>query len=165
MRIPRNTLSAVAQFYRDELKELYTESELNNIIDWVFQHQLGITRTQIHSPGDFRVNESDLTPLERMCDELKAHRPLQYVLGEAEFFGLRFMVNESVLIPRPETEEMVEHIIAAYKKEAIPRIPTLLDIGTGSGCIAIALKKKYPIRKCLRDRCQRGCIGNSQKEC
>ena len=76
-----------------------------------------------------------------MCKELKAHRPIQYVLGEAEFYRLKFKVNESVLIPRPETEELVDLIIKKFKTQSTLNI---LDIGTGSGCIPIAIKKNIP---------------------
>ena len=144
MRIPRNTLSAVTRFYRQELADIYTSSELENIIAWVLRHQLGLTRAQLLSADDLLINESDLGPLERMCNELRAHRPLQYVLGDAEFFGLHFQVNEHVLIPRPETEEMVERIVNAAKKDELSGAPRILDIGTGSGCIAVTLKKKLP---------------------
>jgi len=141
MQIVSNTISAVISFYKKELSSVYTESELQNIISWVLQKQLGITATDIASNPDRRINESDMIPLERMCFELKANKPIQYVLGEAEFYGLKFKVNESVLIPRPETEELVEKVIARIQPASHPII---LDIGTGSGCIPIALKKNIP---------------------
>jgi len=146
MQISSNTISAVINFYKKELSSIYTESELNNITRWVLQKQLGSKDIRPAS----RINESDMTPIERMCLELKANRPIQYVLGEAEFYGLKFKVDERVLIPRPETEELVEKIIHSITSTSplVSRpsslVPCILDIGTGSGCIPITLKKNIP---------------------
>jgi len=74
---------------------------------------------------------------------LKEYKPIQYILGETEFFGLNFSVNQSVLIPRPETEELVELILKNHSGENLK----ILDIGTGSGCIAISLAKNMPSAK------------------
>jgi release factor glutamine methyltransferase len=73
--------------------------------------------------------------------ELKKEKPLQYIVGETEFYGLPFLVNENTLIPRPETEELVELIIKSYNLQPTTYNPKILDIGTGSGCIAISLAK------------------------
>jgi release factor glutamine methyltransferase len=142
MRIASNTVSAVISYYKEELSGIYTESELRNITYWALQKQLGLGLTEIVSEPGRRINESDLVPLARKCAELKRNRPVQYVLGEAEFYGLTFRVNEAVLIPRPETEELVERILKEVHSAAAPL--RILDIGTGSGCIAITLKRHLP---------------------
>jgi release factor glutamine methyltransferase len=142
MQISANTISAVSAFYKKELAHIYTESELQNIIRWILEKQLNFTG-DIYS--DVRINESDLIPLSNMCAELKANKPIQYVLGEAEFFRLKFKVNESVLIPRPETEELVERIVNQIK--AHNSHVSILDIGTGSGCIPVSIKKNIPSAK------------------
>ncbi|MHB8261790.1 MAG: peptide chain release factor N(5)-glutamine methyltransferase [Bacteroidia bacterium] len=118
--------SDVIKFYKQELADIYTQSEIQNITNWILEKQL-------------KNGVADIEGLKRMCNELKAHKPIQYVLGEAEFYRLQFKVNESVLIPRPETEELVERVIQSLK----PNISNLniLDIGTGSGCIPISIKK------------------------
>ena len=139
MQIASNTVGAVVSHFKKELWGIYTESELRSITYWVLQKQLGLKITEIISDPQRRIYESDLTPLARMCAELKSNRPVQYVLGEAEFYDCRFRVSEAVLIPRPETEELVEHIIK--EAGAADRALRILDIGTGSGCIAVALKK------------------------
>src|SRR5690606_28298851 len=72
--------------------------------------------------------------------QLKEHKPIQYILGETEFYGHKFFVNENVLIPRPETEELVEWIVKENKNKNLK----IIDIGTGSGCIPISLKKEIP---------------------
>ena len=84
---------------------------------------------------------AQITELERTTQLLLQHQPLQYILGEADFYGLKFNVNSNVLIPRPETEELVYLILKTLKKTAIPQ-PKVLDIGTGSGCIPVTLAKE-----------------------
>ncbi|MBP8157129.1 MAG: peptide chain release factor N(5)-glutamine methyltransferase [Flavobacterium sp.] len=79
-----------------------------------------------------------------IVSDLKSHKPIQYILGETEFYGLPFLVNENVLIPRPETEELVALIIKEGKGKREEGKVRILDIGTGSGCIPIALKKNLP---------------------
>ncbi len=141
MQIASNTIKSVIALYKSELWGIYSDSELQNIINWIFEKQLKLNSTDIISKKEFVVNPYDIKELERMCGELKTHKPIQYVLGEAEFYRLKFKVNESVLIPRPETEELVELIINNLK---IKSPLTILDIGTGSGCIPITIKKNIP---------------------
>ncbi len=148
MRIASNTISAVVNFYKSELASIYTESEIQNITRWVLEKQLG-SKNPLSDPAA-RINESDMTPLESMCMELKKNRPVQYVLGESEFYGLKFKVNESVLIPRPETEELVEKIISDLSSSSFRSsnlVPRILDIGTGSGCIPVSIKANIPAAK------------------
>jgi release factor glutamine methyltransferase len=146
MQISANTVSAVSAFYKKELAHIYTESELQNIIRWILEKQLNYTGN-IHA--EVRVNESDLIPLSKMCAELKANKPIQYILGEAEFFRLKFKVDESVLIPRPETEELVERVINTITSQFshLNSHISIMDIGTGSGCIPVSIKKNIPSAK------------------
>jgi release factor glutamine methyltransferase len=88
-----------------------------------------------------RMSESELLKFNFAVKQLKQQRPVQYILGKADFYKLQFVVNEQVLIPRPETEELVDLIIRELKQT---NAPDILDIGTGSGCIAITLKKNLP---------------------
>lgn len=142
MQITSNTIQSVITFFKKELVHIYTESELQNITRWILEHQLKISSSQIISDPDIRINESDLVQLEQMCIDLKKNKPIQYVLGESEFYGLKFKVNENVLIPRPETEELVERIVSDCKTKNSPLL--ILDIGTGSGCIPISIKRNIP---------------------
>jgi release factor glutamine methyltransferase len=91
------------------------------------------------------INQSELISIYNTGKELKNGNPVQYILGEAHFYNLAFNVNSSTLIPRPETEELVDLIIKQLKNENSP--PTILDIGTGSGCIPVTLKKHLPEAK------------------
>ena len=154
MEIHSNLLTDVIKFYKKELASIYTESELQNITNWIFEKQLKLNSTEIISNSTIRVNQSDLIILEQMCYRLKEQQPIQYVLGEAEFYRLIFKVNKSVLIPRPETEELVELVIQDLKfkiqnskSSSHPELVeglNILDIGTGSGCIPISIKKNIP---------------------
>lgn len=104
---------------------------------------------------DLRLSESELLTLHFAVKELLKNKPVQYVIGETEFCGMRFFVNENVLIPRPETQELVEKLaVSSYqfssfrpKRSGVEKSPanvSILDIGTGSGCIAISLAKLIP---------------------
>ncbi len=143
MQINSNTIQSVFAFYKKELSDIYSESELQNITRWVLENQLKINSVESISKSDTRINESDLVKLEQMCFDLKKHMPIQYVLGESEFYGLKFKVNQHVLIPRPETEELVEKVISNHCR--LPTASCILDIGTGSGCIPISIKKNIPL--------------------
>lgn len=128
-----------------KLALLYDDREAANICDWVLEQVTGQKRIDrlINKQAD--LPEEQVIRLQQIIAELQTHRPVQYVLGEAWFAGMRFFVNESVLIPRPETEELVEWIVAECgKPDSRNRTGNILDIGSGSGCIPIALQKKLP---------------------
>jgi release factor glutamine methyltransferase len=135
MRLPNNSLSALIAFYHSELNSNYEESEIDALVDLVLEHYLNYSKTDIIVKRNENINQSDLLKLYFCCKELKNNTPIQYVLKEAWFYNLKFYVNQHVLIPRPETEELVD-VILKENKEAL----SFLDIGTGSGCIPIAIK-------------------------
>ena len=126
-----------------QLTNLYDERESDNIADWVMEYITGmkkIDRLMIHQQP---MSNNQLRLLKQLTKDLITHRPVQYVLGEAWFAGMKFYVNESVLIPRPETEELVDWVLYTIQNSKF-KIHKLIDIGTGSGCIPISLKKKLP---------------------
>lgn len=125
------------------LSALYEQREAANICDWVMEHLTGKRKIDRLLDADLALTTSQQIQLEEYTRELLAHRPVQYVLGEAWFAGMRFGVNESVLIPRPETEELVDWIVTEMQNTAC-KTQNLLDIGTGSGCIPVSIKKKFP---------------------
>jgi release factor glutamine methyltransferase len=135
MRLPNNSLSALIAFYQSELNSAYEKSEIDAIVELVLEHYLKYSKTDIIVKRNENINQSDLLKLYFCCKELKNNTPIQYVLKEAWFYNLKFYVNQHVLIPRPETEELVD-VILKENKEAL----SFLDIGTGSGCIPIAIK-------------------------
>lgn len=136
MRIASNKISDIVRFFRDELKDNFDKEELETFIAYCFEEFLNIKRSEITFRGIDTVSESELLKFNFAVKDLKKNKPIQYILGKADFYGLKFIVNEDVLIPRSETEELVDLIIKENQGEI-----TILDIGTGSGCIPIVLKK------------------------
>jgi len=138
------------QSYNDflsKLKTLYESREAANITDWVFENITGLKRLERNINKHTELSDADIQKLEKYLEELLQHKPVQYVLNEAWFYKMKFFVNGHVLIPRPETEELVEWIvedISGVKCDEQSDEFQLLDIGTGSGCIAISLKKELP---------------------
>ncbi len=128
------------------LVPLYGEREAAVIADWVMEVLSGKKKLDRMMNRSEALTTTGLDTLERFQRELLAHRPVQYVLGEAWFEGMKFFVDERVLIPRPETEELVEWVVAEVSGSGPnarrPDWPALLDVGTGSGCIAITLAKR-----------------------
>jgi release factor glutamine methyltransferase len=126
-----------------QLYEIYDAREAANIADWVIENVTGQRKIDRIVYKDLPVSEAQQLQLTNIVEELLQHKPVQYVLGEAWFADMKLMVNKSVLIPRPETEELVEWMSEDIKKSGNAEI-SLVDVGTGSGCIAIAMKKKLP---------------------
>lgn len=118
----------------------YNESVFT--VDQLLKHVLNINSIQLHQNLEKEVEAEAGDTCFNLCKRLAAGEPLQYVLGNTEFCGLIFHVNNNVLIPRPETEELVMHVLKHYK--LLNEATHVLDIGTGSGCIAITLKKNNP---------------------
>ncbi|MEM9738028.1 MAG: peptide chain release factor N(5)-glutamine methyltransferase [Bacteroidota bacterium] len=126
--------------YQQLIGSVESPSECKSITTRLIEDFLNYSSTR-HIKGDLlSINLEEAEDFQQALDKLKAHYPIQYVLGYADFAGYRFHVNPNVLIPRPETEEMVAYII----KQCNTQRPRILDIGTGSGCIAITLAKAFP---------------------
>ena len=122
-----------------QLRNLYDEGEALNIANMVLEHVTGFTRSEMIVDKNKTLDASQQEQLRKYAEDLLKHKPVQYVLGEAWFMNMRLRVTEDVLIPRPETEELVDLVIKNVAKES-----RILDVGTGSGCIAVALKKYLP---------------------
>ena len=135
------TAGILFRTYLDTLKQLYDSSEAANIAHWVFESMAGISRSDLIRNPDLPIPENQLLVLQNALTALCNHEPVQYVTGESWFYKLKFKVNKAVLIPRPETEELVS---AALKILDDNPGAIVLDIGTGSGCIPISLKKNSP---------------------
>ncbi len=141
MKIPNNTLQSTIEYFNTELDGVIEKSERDSMLPIVLEHFFGISKVDMVLNLDRKFSESDLLKIIFTVKELKKNKPLAYVIGEWEFYGLRLLVNEHTLIPRPETEELVNLIVKGSNND----IPTsILDIGTGSGCIALALKHELP---------------------
>lgn len=125
-----------------ELKGIQEDSEIESFFFILTEFLHNLKRIDIAMNPDFEVSETDLAQWNLIIADLKKEKPIQYITGEAWFYGLRFEVNENTLIPRPETEELVEWIIESQKLKVKSQKVSILDIGTGSGCIPISLKKE-----------------------
>lgn len=127
-----------------KLKTIYDEREAENIADWVYENSTGLKKWERRANGAKELPEIHFNKIEKYLGELLQNKPVQYVLNECWFYKRKFYVNENVLIPRPETEELVEWIIKDIREiNARDSKPTnIIDVGTGSGCIPISLKKE-----------------------
>lgn len=133
-------LREIKTIYHQELDGIYPQEEIDAFFYEVITHFLGLERFVLALQPDLVVSKEEEQPLFEALAQLKLEKPLQYILGIAHFMDMEFKVNEHVLIPRPETEELVRWIISDCQIGS-SRDLKVLDIGTGSGCIAIALAK------------------------
>lgn len=141
-------LMMLKELYRNflvQLQKIYSLSEATIITDWVFEKMASLKRTDILKNPEKVISPAANALIQNTMQQLLLHKPVQYVLGEAWFYGMKLKVNKHVLIPRPETEELVEQLIKDRKSKLTD--PAILDIGTGSGCIPIAIKKNLPAAK------------------
>ncbi|MEP7259361.1 MAG: peptide chain release factor N(5)-glutamine methyltransferase [Flavitalea sp.] len=123
-----------------QLYHVYDNREAANIADWVMEHITGWRKIDRILYKEVPLTPAKLRELEQYGEQLAAEKPVQYVLQEAWFYAMKLFVNESTLIPRPETEELAAWLIAVNKDSHLKT----LDVGTGSGCLAIAIKKNLP---------------------
>lgn len=131
----------IAEIYREALLPLYSPAEIKQLflMTYAFVMKKNSMHYMLNSTSE--VKETVLPQFLIILEELQTGRPIQHILGKADFYGLCFSVNEHTLIPRPETEELVEWIVREHQNN---EQMSILDIGTGSGCIALALKKQLP---------------------
>jgi release factor glutamine methyltransferase len=130
--------------FLQELSSLYEEQEIESFFYIILEKLHGLKRIDLALNPQTVMDGAHLKQWKNIVSELKKQRPVQYILGETTFYGLLFLVNENTLIPRPETEELVELIIESTNYELRNTKLKVLDIGTGSGCIAISLAKHLP---------------------
>lgn len=131
------TYSEALSTLKKNLAHLYSSDELLQILSLL----IDVPRTKLTLQRDTVLNEVQRDRIFGAISELLSSKPIQYITGKADFFGLQFHVNEDTLIPRSETEELVDWILASHSDATSIKV---LDIGTGSGCIPITLKKKRP---------------------
>lgn len=127
-----------------ELSPIYDVGEAESFFYLILEDKKQLKRIDLALNLDLTFSNEEIQFWNSILDSLKKEIPIQYLLGKTSFYGLEFEVNENVLIPRPETEELVEWIIESHKSEDRREKIKILDIGTGSGCIAISLAKNIP---------------------
>ncbi|GAB7088744.1 peptide chain release factor N(5)-glutamine methyltransferase [Marinifilum fragile] len=132
-----NNIQSTINYIKKELESIYSSRESESIAYILLEELLNYSRTQIQLNKTEAIQDEQFEKIKEYIADLKENKPIQYVLGEADFYELKFKVNQHTLIPRPETEELV-HAIINENKDANLHV---LDIGTGSGCIPICLAK------------------------
>lgn len=137
------TLNDHQQQLLSMLSELYEPREASNIADWVMENITGWKKIDRVVNKQAGLSAEQIARLEKVSKDLLKRRPVQYALGEVWFYGMKFYVNEAVLIPRPETEELVEWVINDFSDKKQQTL-SILDIGSGSGCIPVAIKRNLP---------------------
>jgi release factor glutamine methyltransferase len=138
------------ELYRNflvELQSVYDLTEATVITDWVFENVANIKKADLIKNPLQQIPGPVIKKLAAKQEELLQHKPVQYVMGNTQFYNMQFQVSDKVLIPRPETEEMTHLVINSYRFEQ--KQISILDIGTGSGCIAVSLKKNLPSAKVI----------------
>lgn len=144
-------------YFNETLKTIYPITEIDSFFFLLLEEYLGFRRVDIVLKSDFKITQETLNLLQSATKQLEQEVPLQYIIGKTEFYGLPFVVNKHVLIPRPETEELVACVVSessrvktfntSIKQTTETKQLKILDIGTGSGCIPISLKKQLPFAK------------------
>ena len=148
MHIPSNRVRDIERYIRTELDELYPEGELRMFTQMLFEAYLGWSTAQLLLHRDDTINQSDLLKFHWAVEDLKQYRPIQHIIGYTDFCDCRIAVSPDVLIPRPETEEIVLRATELLNDSgANVQEGNFLDLCTGSGCIAIALAKQFPKAK------------------
>ena len=144
---------------RKELAGIYAKGEIESLTFLIFEKLKGYSRTQFLLANEEKLSDDDQNEIGKIIARLKNHEPIQYILGITEFYGLPFYSVPGVLIPRPETEELVQWIIRENKQLE----PSILDIGTGTGCIAISLQKNIPQSSVFACDISPACIEAAQR--
>jgi release factor glutamine methyltransferase len=139
MFVKTNTVKAIVEYYQKMLSEQYSSSEIEVLTEIVFEKYLGYTKMELRMNQDSFMSESELLHFHFAVKRLKKGEPIQYILEEAPFYGSNFYVDSNVLIPRPETEELVDLMLQNISNNSV-----VLEIGTGSGCIPLSIKKHKP---------------------
>lgn len=139
-----NTVGEVFAMFKQALAVIYEPNEIEALTLLTLSEIMGSSKAQLKAFPEKQLSPEQSGNIKATFTRLQTGEPIQYIFGHTEFCGLPFKVNPSVLIPRPETEELVEWILTPYHHGLPYAAGNILDIGTGSGCIAISLKKKLP---------------------
>ena len=140
IRFKSNRVGDILGLYHEELDSLYGNGEVGVFLDMLFDAFLGWNKVRLLTSRGQTIDQSDLLRFHWALEDLKRYRPIQHIIGHTDFCGCRIAVSPDVLIPRPETEEMVNWIVESGER----KVESVLDLCTGSGCIAIALKTLCP---------------------
>lgn len=145
-----------------ELEKEYPKEEVQSFFNLLTEAFLKMSRLEVALDPEKELSEAEVSKLKDALQRLQKHEPIQYIIGETEFYGLLFKVNPAVLIPRPETEELVQWIMDDASKNE-KRDLTILDIGTGTGCIAISLARNLPDARVSAVDISEGALATAQE--
>lgn len=137
----KKTINEIAHAFQLELQGIYSDTEISAFTRLVLGQFCGLQPHEFILKGKNEVDVGKCHEINNIIDKLKSHHPIQYLLGHCSCYGLYIEVNEAVLIPRPETEELIDWIVKSSPEKFQG---DMLDIGCGSGCITLALKKAFP---------------------
>ncbi len=138
-------LKEIKNIFHRELDAIYQKEEVSSFFYLLIEHYVGLQRFILVIEPNLTVTKKEESPLFEALSKLKLNIPIQHIIGKTEFMDLEFIVNKNVLIPRPETEELVRWILSEIEDHQAEL--KILDIGTGSGCIPISLAKHLPNAK------------------
>lgn len=141
-------LKGVSKLFEQVLNHLYEQDEILHLCRMTYCSITGRPAVRYALEKNNNLTTAEYEQYINVLNQLKTGRPIQYILGKADFYGNTFLVNEYTLIPRPETEELVDWIVRDLESSRTESL-TILDIGTGSGCIAISLQKRFPRSRIL----------------
>ncbi len=158
MKIAQNNVEAVEQYLKESLSAFYSAREIELFTDILLEDFWNISKSQRLLNKDIRLSESQLLQVIYACKDLKKYRPIQYITGKVFFADLELEVDENVLIPRPETEELFSLIA---KENHSPSV--IVDFCTGSGCLALALKNRYSSAKVIATDISKGALTVAQR--
>lgn len=142
MFVKSNNFKAVRAYFSEELKEIYSQGELKIVLKYLFLKHYNVSASEYILADEKRLSESDLLSFHNALKRLRNNEPFQHVIGETEFYGLHLLSDARALIPRPETEELVDWILQEHQQ-----LECVLDVCSGSGCVALALKANRPDAK------------------
>jgi len=137
-------LKEIKNNFHEQLDALFGKDEVESFFFILTEYLHNLKRIDLALNPNFEISEEEVRKWEAIISELKTEKPIQYIIGETWFYDSKFYVNEHTLIPRPETEELVDWIVSKFPKTQNPKPITVLDIGTGTGCIPISIKKNIP---------------------
>lgn len=157
MFVNDNKISTVKSYFKEKLSDKFSRNEIKLISDSFLKSRLNLTQQDLILANDIKVSESDLLYFRDKIKRIEAGEPFQYVIGFTEFFGLDIKVNPDVLIPRPESEELVDWVVSSVKEGKI------IDLCTGSGCMALAIKDCLPKAELFGSDISKGAIETAKQ--
>jgi release factor glutamine methyltransferase len=142
MFVSSNSVIEIKRYFKKQLSSLFSDSEIKQISNHAIKTRLNLSQADMILADEIRLSESDLLYFRSIVKRLQTNEPVQYIFGDTDFYGLTIKCDSRALIPRPETEELVDWILADIKQFNPIENLLILDMCTGSGCIALALKSQ-----------------------